>query len=150
MIDAGEAGTGEFSALHVLVIDDQEHVRRWIARVLRGMGVVQIAEAEDGASALARVTAPGAHFDFILSDLRMPNTDGVELIRALAAAAVTHAGNHKKPQPVGLIATEFLFHTRFVVDTVLGGDQLVRTRGHLHLPAGAGGFRPALESGQIS
>ena len=84
MIDAGEAGTGEFSALHVLVIDDQEHVRRWIARVLRGMGVVQIAEAEDGASALARVTAPGAHFDFILSDLRMPNTDGVELIRKFA------------------------------------------------------------------
>lgn len=72
---------GEFEALQILVIDDQEHVRRWIARVLRGMGIVQIAEAEDGLSALARVTAPGAHFDFILSDLRMPNTDGVELIR---------------------------------------------------------------------
>lgn len=91
MIEAGAQQPGEFAALEVLVIDDQDHVRRWITRVLRGLGVIQIVEAEDGLSALARVTAPGTHFDFILSDLRMPNTDGVELIRKFAELRIDTA-----------------------------------------------------------
>ena len=84
MADSG-GPPGEFAALRVLVIDDQEHVRRWIVRVLTGLGVTEITQAEDGQQALARVTAPGAEFDVVLSDLKMPNTDGIELIRALAA-----------------------------------------------------------------
>ncbi len=74
-----------FADKRVLVIDDQEHVRRWVRRVLNGMGFAEISEAEDGRAALAMVTAPGAAFDLIVCDLKMPNTDGIELIRAFSA-----------------------------------------------------------------
>ena len=85
MTVADDSTQGEFAQLRILVIDDQEHVRRWIVRVLNGLGITHILQAEDGQSALAHVTAPGAEFDFVLSDLKMPNTDGIELIRAFAA-----------------------------------------------------------------
>src|SRR5690242_6312224 len=76
-----KASHADLAALSVLVIDDQEHVRKWIRRVLTSMGIVNVSEAEDGQSALARVTAPGSAFDLIICDLKMPNTDGIELIR---------------------------------------------------------------------
>lgn len=77
-----------FEALRVLTVDDQEHVRKWIRRVLGEFGVTRITDAEDGRHALARVTEPGAEFDLIICDLKMPNIDGVEFIRALSALRV--------------------------------------------------------------
>ena len=81
----------EFSVLRVLVIDDQEHVRRWTRKVLAQMGITEVTEAENGESALARVTTPGERFDIILCDLRMPHQDGVEFIRALSLLRIDTA-----------------------------------------------------------
>ena len=66
-------------------MDDQSHVRDWGRGVLGGMGISHVTEASDGRDALAKVTAPGAHFDLILCDLGMPERDGIETIRAIAA-----------------------------------------------------------------
>jgi EAL domain-containing protein (putative c-di-GMP-specific phosphodiesterase class I) len=71
--------------LSVLVIDDQEDVRRYVRRVLSSAGITQVTEAANGREALAAVTAPGAAFQLVLCDLRMPDRDGIETIRALAA-----------------------------------------------------------------
>jgi EAL domain-containing protein (putative c-di-GMP-specific phosphodiesterase class I) len=79
------------AALTVLVVDDQSHVRQWVRAVLRSAGVSQISEAADGGEALAAVTQPGAWFDLVLCDLRMPERDGIETIRAFAALGLESA-----------------------------------------------------------
>ena len=86
-------GAADFDAgsLKVLVIDDQSHVRNWVRTVLANAGVVQVTEAADGGQAFAAVTRPGAWFDLILCDLRMPERDGIETIRAFAALGLESA-----------------------------------------------------------
>jgi two-component system response regulator HydG len=62
----------------VLVVDDQKNMRATTAIVLRSAGHA-VEEAEDGAAALRRVQAET--FDVVLTDLRMPAVDGMEVLR---------------------------------------------------------------------
>lgn len=79
------------AALKVLIVDDQSHVRSWVRTVLKTAGVMQVTEAADGGQALAAVTQPGVWFDLVLCDLRMPERDGIETIRAFAALGLESA-----------------------------------------------------------
>ena len=78
-------------SLKVLVIDDQSHVRNWVRTVLKNAGVTNVTEASNGGEAMAAVTQPGAWFDLVLCDLRMPERDGIETIRAFAALGLESA-----------------------------------------------------------
>ncbi len=62
----------------VLVVDDQRNMRATTAIVLRSAGHT-VDEAEDGAAALQRIQQEA--FDVVLTDLRMPTVDGMELLR---------------------------------------------------------------------
>src|SRR5512138_3025727 len=62
----------------VLVVDDQKNMRATTAIVLREAGHV-VEEAEDGAAAIQRVQQEA--FDVVLTDLRMPAVDGMEVLR---------------------------------------------------------------------
>jgi len=62
----------------VLVVDDQRNMRATTAIVLRSAGHA-VDEAEDGAAALLRIQQEA--FDVVLTDLRMPTVDGMELLR---------------------------------------------------------------------
>jgi two-component system response regulator HydG len=62
----------------VLVVDDQRNMRATTAIVLRAAGHA-VAEAEDGAAALERIQQEA--FDVVLTDLRMPAVDGMEVLR---------------------------------------------------------------------
>ena len=66
--------------MQILVADDMPMVRRLCTSILRGAGH-KVMEAEDGAGALAqyREFRP----DAILLDLRMPNMDGLAVLREL-------------------------------------------------------------------
>lgn len=97
-----------FGGLRILVIDDQEHVRKWARRVLSSLGVSLVSEAEDGQAALALVTAPGVHFDLILCDLKMPKTDGIELIRAFSAMRLDSAVVLLSMEPERVLETSAL------------------------------------------
>jgi len=68
----------------VLVVDDQRNMRATTAIVLRQAGHA-VDEAEDGAAALQRLQA--GTFDVVLTDLRMPTVDGMELLRAVQRIA---------------------------------------------------------------
>ena len=67
---------------HVLVVDDDPEVRRWLERVLTAEGW-QVSEAEHGREALARVRERRP--DLILLDLLMPEMDGFEFLAELHA-----------------------------------------------------------------
>ena len=65
----------------VLVVDDEDGVRRFITRVLRGAGYIveTAATGPDGLEAIDR----GAVFDVIVSDVRMPGMSGPRFIAEL-------------------------------------------------------------------
>jgi two-component system response regulator HydG len=68
----------------VLVVDDQRNMRATTAIVLRQAGHA-VDEAEDGGAALQKIQA--GNFDVVLTDLRMPTVDGMELLREVQRIA---------------------------------------------------------------
>jgi EAL domain-containing protein (putative c-di-GMP-specific phosphodiesterase class I) len=66
--------------LNVLVVDDNEFVRRAATRALELDGF-RVTSASDGSAALDLLTEGG--FDAILSDIQMPGMDGIEFLRAV-------------------------------------------------------------------
>ncbi len=69
---------------HAMLIDDDELLRRSVRRILTSIGVERIEEAADGQSALDLLRG-AAHPDVVICDLRMPNMDGISLLRHFAA-----------------------------------------------------------------
>jgi len=70
------------AATRVLVVDDDAGVRYTLREILESEGL-SVDEAADGAEALARFEAHPA--PLVVTDLRMPGMDGMELLRRLAA-----------------------------------------------------------------
>ncbi len=66
----------------VLVVDDEEGVRSFLAEALALDGHA-VAESPDGADALARLDRQS--FDVVLTDLKMPGVDGETLLRKIRA-----------------------------------------------------------------
>jgi two-component system chemotaxis response regulator CheY len=84
----------------VLIIDDSNTMRKIVTRSLRQAGLEfdTILEAGDGQAALE--VLEGETVDIILSDINMPNMDGIEFLRQ-------KSGNGKiKDIPVVMITTE--------------------------------------------
>ena len=74
----------DFSELYVLVVEDHDFQRRLTLQMLKGLGVVEVEEAADGAQALAVLERMPGKPDVILSDLDMPGMDGIEFLRHVA------------------------------------------------------------------
>lgn len=65
--------------LRILLVDDQQLLRRGLMMLLSTVdGLEVVDQAADGAEALARI--PAARPDVVLSDVRMPGMDGLELV----------------------------------------------------------------------
>lgn len=69
--------------LETLIVDDQRSVRALVRSCLQEMGIEKVVEAEDGLQALEILSVTRRHL--ILSDLNMPNLDGLGLLRAVRA-----------------------------------------------------------------
>lgn len=65
---------------HILVVDDSEEVRDIIFGALEDMGH-EVEVAEDGSSALSLLSEK--IFDLVLTDLQMPNMNGIQLLKAI-------------------------------------------------------------------
>jgi len=75
-----QAPAGSLAGLRVLIVEDEEAVRRPMARYLTRRGA-EVDEAADGVEGLARLRTQPANV--ILADLRMPRMGGVELYAQL-------------------------------------------------------------------
>ena len=72
---------------NVLVIDDHRFQRSVLTRMLKAIGIVNVLEAEDGIGALALVRAHRDSIMLIITDVDMPEMDGLELLRRLSEEA---------------------------------------------------------------
>ena len=68
----------------VLIVDDEKFIRDILADFL-GMEGYVVRTAEDGTAALQELG--NAHYDLIISDLKMPRMGGIELLEAIGTAA---------------------------------------------------------------
>lgn len=64
----------------ILAADDSASMRQMVGFTLKGAGH-EVVEAVDGVDALNR--AKNESFDLVLSDVNMPNMDGIELVKNL-------------------------------------------------------------------
>ncbi len=80
----------------VLIVDDDPSIRRLVSNILALKGH-QCEEATDGMDALGKFNA--SPFDAVLTDIRMPRMDGVELTHELlrlrpALPVIVMTGHH--------------------------------------------------------
>lgn len=84
--------------LKFLIVDDFSTMRRIVRNLLKEIGYTNADEAEDGVAALAKLGSQS--FDFVISDLNMPNMNGFELLHQIRATAPL------KALPVLLVTAE--------------------------------------------
>lgn len=66
----------------ILAVDDSASMRQMVSFTLKGAGH-DVVEAVDGVDALSK--AKSGSFDLVISDVNMPNMDGITLIKELRA-----------------------------------------------------------------
>lgn len=81
----------------ILIADDSASLRQMVSMTLSGAGY-GVVEAVDGRDALAK--ASGKNVNLFITDLNMPNMNGIDLIRAL------RAGQAFRFTPVLMLTTE--------------------------------------------
>jgi len=69
--------------LKFLIVDDFSTMRRIVRGLLKEMGCNNADEAEDGAVALNMMKT--GRYDFVVSDINMPNMNGFDLLKAVKA-----------------------------------------------------------------
>jgi two-component system, chemotaxis family, chemotaxis protein CheY len=69
--------------LKFLIVDDFSTMRRIVRGLLKEMGCNNADEAEDGAVGLSMLRAN--KYDFVVSDINMPNMNGFDLLKAVKA-----------------------------------------------------------------
>ncbi len=108
----------------ILLVEDDDMVRGYIAKVLDALGY-QVTACANGGEALAA----GADFDLMLSDVVLPDINGIEVARELGA---------KNPKLV------ILFMSGFMESVEKYGDQLIPGRNFIGKPV-----MPAVLAGRV-
>src|SRR5581483_1095714 len=87
-------------ALNILIVDDSTAIRKILIRVLRQtqLAIGEVFEARDGLEALEVVK--NQRLNLVLSDINMPNMDGLAFLSALRSIEQCHK------VPVIMITTE--------------------------------------------
>ncbi len=99
----------------ILAVDDSASMRQMVSFTLKGAGH-DVQEAKDGVEALG--IAKGNKFDLVLTDINMPNMDGISLIKELRQIAdykftpiltlTTESGSDKKGEGKSAGATGWI------------------------------------------
>jgi CheY-like chemotaxis protein len=113
----------ELEGVAILVVEDEADARTFLARLLQDCGA-RVTAAADGAEAVQ--SASTGSYDLILTDLRMPEMDGMELMRSLRRLAVrahviliTAYGDIKTFTDAMDLGADAFVHKPFRVDQIL-------------------------------
>jgi CheY-like chemotaxis protein len=82
-----DASGGAMAGDLILLVDDEVNVRRVVAKQLESDGYVVIT-ADSGRSALAMLRNEAFDIRVVVSDVRMPEMTGLELVEAMAAEQI--------------------------------------------------------------
>ena len=118
--------------IRILVAEDEEAMRAYLARALENAGY-EVMAVDRGTAALPLLETQ--HFDLLLSDIVMPEMDGIELAQRCAEvspatkvmfitgfAAVTLKANREAPQAKVLSKPFHLKDLVMEVQRVFGGE----------------------------
>ena len=99
----------------IMTVDDSASMRQMVAFTLKGAGY-NVVEADDGVNALN--VAKGKKVDLVVTDVNMPNMDGITLIKQLRALPTykftpilmltTESGDNKKQEGKAAGATGWI------------------------------------------
>jgi CheY-like chemotaxis protein len=104
----------------VLVVEDEEPVRRVARRILERMGH-QVLDAPDGAAAIEALRRVGKPVDLVITDLIMPRMGGRELVERLRAEGK-------------MTKTRFLFMSGYTIDTATNQSLVMPNDAYLEKP----------------
>jgi CheY-like chemotaxis protein len=76
-----------FERLKVLVVDDNQHMRKLVVTILQAFGVIQIFEAPDGNAAWKMLRE--ANPDVVILDWMMEGMTGIELVKMVRTSSQT-------------------------------------------------------------
>jgi len=79
----------------ILIVDDDRPMRSFLSTILRDDGHI-VEEAKNGREGLSKIES--GDFDLVITDLRMPDISGIDLIRS---------GHEKKPDLLWIIITAY-------------------------------------------
>ena len=124
----------ELPPIRILLAEDEDAMRTYLARALENAGYAVVA-VDRGTEALPLLEAE--HFDLLLSDIVMPEMDGIELAQRCAEvspatkvmfitgfAAVTLKANREAPQAKVLSKPFHLKDLVLEVERVFGDEAL--------------------------
>ena len=75
--------------MRVLIVDDEPFSLKFLAQVLRNIGIGEIVSAAGGGEALEKLAElADEELDLIVADIQMPDMDGYELTRRVRYGAV--------------------------------------------------------------
>ena len=82
----------------VLLVDDSSTMRSFVAATLEGEGNYEVTQVSSGFAALKLL--PQSQFDLVITDINMPDINGLELIRFIRQSP------QHKDTPLIIISTE--------------------------------------------
>jgi two-component system cell cycle response regulator len=99
--------------LHILAVDDDPEIRDILHEILTHLGHTSVT-AVDGLDALEKLSEH--HFDMVITDLRMPRMDGIELIKRIKAgfddvdviALTVYGSEYNYTEVIGVGASDFI------------------------------------------
>ena len=118
----------------VLIVDDEDVIRQMVTRVLKYMGI-NSDSAENGFQALEKLKTE--RFDIIIADIRMPNMDGMELLKIAGTdypdidviIMTAHAARYSFVDVVEAGATDFINKPFSVEEMKAKMERVLRERG---------------------
>ena len=124
--------------IRILVAEDEEAMRAYLARALENAGY-EVVAVDRGTAALPLLESQ--HFDLLLSDIVMPEMDGIELAQRCAEvspatkvmfitgfAAVKLKANREAPQAKVLSKPFHLKDLVLEVERIFGGEAAIGSR----------------------
>ena len=77
----------DLNQLRILIVEDHAFQRTLLEQMLRGLGAQQVRSVANGKDALRVLGGGDERYDIVITDLMMPEVDGIELIPALRKLA---------------------------------------------------------------